>query len=389
MSPAITVLYIVVLIIVAGLSARAALYVVNKVSLLAVTWDAPPYGAILASEPLPDRQAGFVQPALWASVVAALITTAIVLGYVSFVQSALAPLEDARNLVMTELPFCTQTPSKLVSRPSDSTCSEEVARITGYFAEGSTNLASHQSLLLVFAGATILALLVVPHVAYGLHRRWFHRAGHVLTHKAFIHQTQLSTMACLLICSFLAFIVTHYGKSLGEVGNGVADIGSNVISPLTFDSEQYLKTLTAYGPLAQRKMLIHDITQIRGSLHIIAAQSFIVCLVLFEIVKECFIKPVLKEGVSEFRHVPAPAQISLPTLTPAGEDPSTLTIAPSEPQRDGALDGEAGPASGGAQRESSQPNAELAPKDIPNDAAIDVVKELNGVKTPEQPRIPE
>jgi hypothetical protein len=143
--------------------------------------------------------------------------------------------------------------------------------------------------------------------SYGLHRKWLHKARHVLTPRAFIHQTHLATMLGLLVCSFAAFLATHFGNSLVDAGNGIADIGSSVISPLAFDSEQYLKTLTTYGPLTQSKKVVDDIAHITSGLHIIAAQSFIVLLVLFEIVKESFIKPVLKEGVSEFRHVPAPA----------------------------------------------------------------------------------
>jgi hypothetical protein len=300
--------YIVAVIAIATGSALGAQYLAAKAALIAKEWEKPRYGAILASDSLPvSGKAGFLKPASWTSVAAAVVTTAIVLGYVSSVQSVLAPLEEARHEVMTLLPFCTNASTKPASPQLELTCTEEVARITRRFAEGRAKLTDNQGILLTFSAFVVLALLFVPHGAYGLHRKWLHKARHVLTPRAFIHQTHLATMLGLLVCSFAAFLATHFGNSLVDAGNGIADIGSSVISPLAFDSEQYLKTLTTYGPLTQSKKVVDDIAHITSGLHIIAAQSFIVLLVLFEIVKESFIKPVLKEGVSEFRHVPAPA----------------------------------------------------------------------------------
>ncbi|MGF6809512.1 hypothetical protein OKW30_004638 [Paraburkholderia sp. Clong3] len=400
MSPA---FYIVAVVAIATGSALAAQYLAAKAAMIANEWEKP-RDAFLASDSLPvSGKAGFFKPASWTSVAAAVVTTAIVLGYVISVQSVLAPLEEARHEVMTRLPLCTNASTKPASPQAEPTCTEEVARITQRFAEGRAKLAGNQGILLGFAAFVVLALLFVPHGAYWLHRKWLHNARHVLTPKVFIHQTHLATMLGLLVCSFGAFLLTHFGNSLIEAGNGIADIGSNVISPLAFDSEQYLKTLTAYGPLTQSKMVVDDITHITSGLHIIAAQSFIVLLVLFEIVKESFIKPVLKEGVSEFRHVPPPPapakksenkdnqvqpqhtaterpRVSNPASTgPAAELTSRGAILPANgaptesPAPAGALDNQATPAPGNG--------SDAATTTVPKDA--------KGAATAEGPEAPQ
>ncbi|SAK65982.1 hypothetical protein AWB78_02374 [Caballeronia calidae] len=298
-------LYVVSLIAIAVVSVLLALHLTTKAELLAREWEKPRSESILASDSLPEvGKAGFLKPSSWTSVVSSVLTIAVVLAYAGTVQWMLGPLEEARNDVLTHLPFCTPAQAKPRSAQAVPTCADEVAHITGRFAEGRARLAENQWLVLGFAFVAVMALLFVPHGAYWFHTKWFHNDRHVLTPKAFIHQTHLATITGLLFCSVLAFVVTHYGKSLQEAGNGVADIGSNVISPLTFDAEQYIKTLTTYGPMSQSKKVVDDIVHIRSALHIVSAQSFILLLILFEILKESFIKPILKEGVSEFRHTP-------------------------------------------------------------------------------------
>ncbi|OAJ52928.1 hypothetical protein A6V36_35550 [Paraburkholderia ginsengiterrae] len=238
----------------------------------------------------------------WQSLSALLAVVLLVL-YVQILNSRLAVLREVRISVVTKLPFCDKfgyIPSVRGPELSEYSCIREINKAVTQIemAAQTLNARFEVALGLLTAGVVILMLLL-PHICYRLGKRR-ERPFEVLSREIFVNRTQTMMLGLLLIAPIFAWFFLHAETPLIEAGDTIAEIGAAFISPISFDAEQSLRVLTSYMSEENvdiLKKLTLEVNHISSALHIMAAMSAVVLVVLFEIIKNSFIKPMLAKGM--------------------------------------------------------------------------------------------
>ncbi|MFM0522671.1 hypothetical protein PQR08_35160 [Caballeronia jiangsuensis] len=224
---------------------------------------------------------------------AATLTVVVVVVYVSFVESRLKPLKDVRSAILNKVPYCSAT-SKTDS------CNQLVDEILANVTAATKGLSGTFELLLVSGTlVTIVALLLCPHVMWRLSRSTKPVAKDGLA--VYLSRTHLTTFLELVLAPPLVWLLFHKGAAVTDGGYSVAEIASAVLSPLTLDVDQHLRTLGPLVPALRRDELFLAAGLVKNALYVIAALNALILLVVFEIAKSMVIKPLLDRGLDAFR----------------------------------------------------------------------------------------
>ena len=240
------------------------------------------------------------------------LSVSLVMAYGGLVEYGLEPLQRARQAVDNNLPFCIKGGSVTdigrllpwfpVGSDTSQLCSTIAANILSDIKEASEGLSgAFEIVLTFFTAAVVLGLLLMPRFVWNLARTKLFSEEHEANERdVFTHRTHVCTLACLLVAPPALWWLLNPHSSIMEAGYAVAQLGSVVLSPLTLDGDQYLKLISDYLPANQTEGALSSVEHARGALHLFVALNAIVLLVLFEISKEKFIKPLLKDGPTHF-----------------------------------------------------------------------------------------
>lgn len=255
-----------------------------------------------------------------------------VIFYTLFVGTNIEPVQEVSHSIAMRLPFCKKemAQNKLVDREwaliingwneiepvgpeslaentraddEPAPCRTEVLDIVVKLSAGSHRL-SERFLLQLIANTAIAiwALLFLPHSRYGVaERRMRGRFRHIVPLNTFVIRTQAMMLGLLLILPIITGAWLEHDSTRPGGGDSIATIAAAAISPLTFDAEQNLKTIADYVPSGARETLVRNIEHVSNVLHVIAAASALLLLVILEITKETIIKPVFRDGLLPFR----------------------------------------------------------------------------------------
>ncbi|WP_341313573.1 hypothetical protein WN982_19700 [Paraburkholderia sp. IMGN_8] len=227
----------------------------------------------------------------------------VLLKYIEASHSILSTSEAALRVIENDLPFCSHqsAPADVSDLPSTyvvgdalfTSCRSEADRTISAIAESNSQFSSiglyEVSLLGLLA---IAGMLEGPHIFF----KW------ASTSLPLARSEPLFTRRChlifLLYIFYFAFIVRVGIDAPFSVFRGMdfMQLATRVISPLTLDPDRYLEKLMPYTAPSEVRDLLALAERQRLWLNVVAAQSAVLVICVWEIIKENVFKPVMNKG---------------------------------------------------------------------------------------------